>query len=77
MFVHIVFDQKLDTWLSLHVEAFTEWRAVPKVIVPDDLKAAVIRAAFGVRSEPEVNRSYRELARHFGFKIDPTPAYDP
>jgi transposase len=24
-----------------------------------------------------LNRSYRELARHFGFKIDPTPPYSP
>jgi hypothetical protein len=22
-------------------------------------------------------RSYRELARHYGFQIDPTPPYDP
>ena len=29
-------------------------------------------------SEPSVlNRSYRELARHYGFKVDPTPAYSP
>ena len=77
MFVRLVFDQKLDTWLRLHVEAFTEWGAVPRTIVPDNLKAAVVRAAFGVHDEPELNRSYRELARHFGFKIDPTPAYSP
>ena len=36
-----------------------------------------IRAAFGMRDEPVLNRSYRDLARHFGFKIDPTPAYGP
>jgi hypothetical protein len=24
-----------------------------------------------------LNKSYRELARHYGFKIDPTPAYSP
>lgn len=24
----------------------------------------------------ELNRSYRELARHYGFKVDPTPAYE-
>jgi len=77
MVVRIVFDQKVDTWLRLHVEAFLELGAVPKVLVPDNLKSAVVRAAFGMRDEPELNRSYRELARHFGFKIDPTPAYSP
>jgi hypothetical protein len=41
------------------------------------LKAAVIRAAFGVDAEPVLNRTYRELARHFGFQIDPTPPRAP
>ena len=77
MFVRIVFDQKVQTWLRLHVEAFTELGAVPRVIVPDNLKAAVIRAAFGVAEDPVLNRSYRELARHYGFKIDPTPPRAP
>jgi transposase len=77
MVVRIVFDQKVETWLRLHVEAFTELRAVPRVMVPDNLKAAVIRAAFGVAEDPMLNRSYRELARHYGFKIDPTPPYSP
>jgi len=32
----------------------------------------VIRAAFAVDGTTELNRSYRELARFYGFKIDPT-----
>lgn len=77
MVVRIVFDQKVETWLRLHVEAFTELGCVPRVLVPDNLKAAVIRAAFGASDEVVLNRAYRELARHFGFKIDPTPPYSP
>jgi transposase len=77
MVARIVFDQKVETWLRLHVEAFEELGSVPRVLVPDNLKSAVIRAAFGVSSEPVLNRSYRELARHYGFKIYPTPPRDP
>lgn len=77
MVTRIVFDQKVDTWLRLHVEAFEELGSVPRVLVPDNLKAAVIRAAFGVDDQPVLNRSYRELARHYGFKIDPTPPRSP
>jgi transposase len=77
MVARIVFDQKVDTWLRLHVEAFEELAAVPRVLVPDNLKSAVIRAAFGVSTQPVLNRSYREFARHYGFKIDPTPPYAP
>jgi hypothetical protein len=37
----------------------------------------VVRAAFSVSGPPtELNRSYRELARHYSFKVDPTPPYD-
>ena len=76
-FARLVFDQKVETWLALHVEAFEHFGGVPEVVVPDNLKSAVTRAAFDVRGEPVLNRSYRELARHFGFQIDPTPAYSP
>jgi len=77
MFCEIVFDQKIQTWLDLHVQAFEFLGGVPKVIVPDNLKAAVIRAAFGIDDDAVLNRSYRELARYYGFQIDPTPPRSP
>jgi transposase len=76
-YAEVVFDQRTETWLELHQRAFAWFGGVPKVIVPDNLKAAVIRAAFGVSSLPELNRSYRELARHHGFRVDPTPPRAP
>lgn len=77
MFCDLVFDQKVDTWIRLHVAAFEFLGGVPAVVVPDNLKAAVIRAAFGHGDEVVLNRSYRELARHYGFRIDPTPPRSP
>jgi len=77
MVVRICFDQKIETWLRVHVEAFAELGGVPATIVPDNLKAAVVRAAFGVDGAASLNRSYRELARHHGTKIDPAPIYAP
>jgi transposase len=76
MVVRVVFDQRIETWLRVHVEAFEELGGVPHTIVPDNLKAAVVRAAFAVDDTSELNRSYRELARHYGFMVDPTPPYD-
>jgi transposase len=76
-FARIVFDQKTTTWLALHVEAFEDFGGVPATLVPDNLKAAVIRAAFGADGPTALNRSYREHARHYGFKIDPTPPRAP
>lgn len=77
MFVDLVFDQKTATWIDLHIRAFEYFGGVPAVVVPDNLKAAVIKAAFSSGQECELNRSYRELARHYGFLIDPTPPYSP
>jgi hypothetical protein len=76
-FARVVFDQSTATWLQLHVEAFTKLGGVPAVMVPDNLKAAVIRAAFGVDGDSDLNRSYRELARFYHFKIDPCPPRRP
>lgn len=75
--MRIVFDQKIETWLRLHIEAFTELGGVVATVVPDNLKAAVIRAAFGVDGAASLNPSYCELARHYQFKIDPAPIYAP
>lgn len=77
MFADAVFDQRAATWLDLHARAFQRFGGVPRVIVPDNLKAAVVRAAFGVDDDAVLSRSYRELARHFGFQVDPAPPRSP
>ena len=76
-FCDLVFDQKVGTWIRLHVEALAFFGGVPRVIVPDNLKSAVIRAAFGMGKDATLNRTYVELARHYGFRIDPTPPRSP
>jgi len=77
MVTRVVFDQTSETWIRLHVEAFEELGGVPTVIVPDNLKAAVVRAAFAVDERAALHRSYRELARHYGCRIDPAPPRSP
>ena len=76
-FARVVFDQRSETWLKLHVMAFASFGGVPATIVPDNLKAAVVRCAFGFGEEPSLHRSYVELARYYGFKVDPAPPVDP
>jgi transposase len=77
LYIDFVFDQRAETWQLLHVAAFVFFGGVPHVVVPDNLKAAVIRAAFNSSGEIALNRSYAELARYYGFLVDPTPAYSP
>jgi len=77
MFAKLVFDQRSVTWQQLHVEAIHWFGGVFLVVVPDNLKSAIVCAAFGLGSEPGINRSYAEVARHYGFQIDPTPPFAP
>jgi transposase len=76
-FACLCFDQKVETWLHCHILAFEHFGGVPAVVVPDNLKAAVVRCAFAVDGETTLNRSYRELARYYGFLVDPTPPRSP
>lgn len=64
----LVFDQKVATWLRCHREAFDAFGGVPRRIVLDNLKAAIVKAAL---HDPVVQRSYREFAEHYGFLISP------
>jgi transposase len=65
-YAEIVFDQTAITWLALHVRAFAFFGGGPKRAVIDNLKAGIIKAAL---EDPLVNRSYAELAEHYGFLI--------
>ncbi|MBI3098793.1 MAG: IS21 family transposase [Planctomycetes bacterium] len=67
-YAEIVFDQSVETWLALHVRAFESFGGVPAKIVIDNLKAAITKACF---EDPQVQRSYRELAEHYDFLISP------
>jgi transposase len=67
-YVEFVFDQKVETWLCLHRNAFAFFGAVPERIVIDNLKAGIIRACW---HEPLAQQSYRECAEHYGFLISP------
>jgi transposase len=69
-YVEFVFDQKLSTWLVCHQHAFEFFGAVPKRLVIDNLKAAILHAYTHDR-DAEVQRAYGECAEHYGFLIDP------
>jgi hypothetical protein len=67
-YVEFVFDQKVETWLRLHRNAFAFFKGVPERVVIDNLKAGIIRACW---DDPQAQQSYRECAEHYGFLITP------
>lgn len=66
--------QTLPDWIGAHARAFTFFCAVPALVVSDNLKSGVIRACF---YEPEINRTYSEMAAHYGTAILPARPYKP
>ena len=60
--------QALPDWIAGHVHAFAFFGGCPRIIVPDNLRAGVSRAH---RYEPELNRTYAEMAAHYGCAVIP------
>lgn len=73
-FAEATWTQKMEDWTGSHARAFEYFGGVPALVVPDNLKSAVIRACF---HEPDVNRSYADLARHYDTAILPARPYKP
>ena len=74
MYAEIVTDQKVETWLACHRRAFEFFNGVVARLIIDNPKCAVTRACY---TDPEVQRSYAELAEGYGFLISPCPVRDP
>jgi len=73
-FVEATESQQIADWIGSHVRALEFLGGVPQAIVPDQLKTGVTRAC---RYEPELQRSYEELARHYGTVILPARPASP
>ena len=68
-FAEATLSQALSDWIGSHVRAFQYFGAVPRVLVPDNLKSGVHDACF---YEPELNPTYAEMAEHYGCAVLPT-----
>lgn len=60
--------QSIEDWLGAHARALTFYGGCPAKLVPDNLKSGVTDASC---YDPVINRSYHELARHYGIAIVP------
>jgi hypothetical protein len=74
LYLEFVWDQTVAIWLRCHQRAFEFFGALPKRLIIDNAKCAIVRA---VRDDPEVQRAYAELAQGYGFLIDPFATADP
>jgi len=68
-FVMAVPSQKKPDFFTAHNEMFKAFGGVPELLVPDNLKSAVIKAD---TYEPDLNPDYAKLSEHYGCAIMPT-----
>ena len=73
-YVEACMSQKREDMFTCMANAFSFFGGVPKAIVSDNLKSAVTRSS---KYEPEVNRSFKDFARHYNCVINPTRSYSP
>jgi transposase len=66
--------QKLPDWIGSHVRTFEFLGGVTEIVVPDNLKSGVKHASY---YDPEINPTYRDLARHYGVAVLPARPYKP
>ncbi len=51
-----------------------EWGGCPAILVPDNLKSGITKPC---RYEPDVNRTYEEMAEHYGAVVIPARVRPP
>lgn len=73
-YVEALPSQQLQHWLGVHARAFLFFGGVTEAVSIDNLKAGVSKSC---RYEPEINRSFQELAEHFNTTVFPARSRKP
>ena len=69
MYVEFTVSQTMEHFLGCHQNAFDFFGFVPKEIMVDNLKSAVLKRIVG--QAPVLNPKYLDFANHYGFSITP------
>jgi transposase len=67
MYVEFTVSQTMEHFLACHQNAFDFFGAVPKKVMVDNLKSAVLKRIVG--QAPVFNPKYLDFANHYGFDI--------
>ena len=61
-------DMGQENWIAAHVNAYRYFDGVTRILTQDNLKTGITK---NTRDELVINRSYREMAEHYGTAIIP------
>ena len=73
-FVEAFPDETQLSWNQGHIDAFEWYGGVPRILVPDNCKTAVVHSNL---YDPRVNHAYAALARHYQVAIIPARVRKP
>lgn len=60
--------QQLKDWVMSHVRAFEFFKAIPEILVPDNLRSGTTKAC---KFDPDLNPTYQQMAAHYNVAIIP------
>lgn len=67
-FVQAFPNEKIDKWLTAHVNAFRWYGGVTRFVIPDNCKTAVTKPQY---YDPVINKDYNDLARYYDIAVMP------
>lgn len=73
-FIEATADQSLISWVQSHVHAFEFFDGVTVCLVPDNLRSGITKSHL---YDPDVNRTFQELADHYGLAVVPARVRTP
>lgn len=73
-YVEAFFSMNQECWIAAHVNAFRYFGGVAKILQCDNLKTGVISHG---RSEVKLNKTYNEMAEHYGTAVIPCRVRSP
>lgn len=73
-YVHATYSQKQRDFILSHTLAYDFFGGAPLIVVPDNLKSAVIK---NNKDGIIINESYAALARHYNMAVEPARPYKP
>ena len=68
-------DEKQQSWIDAHIHMYEFFGGVPKILVPDNCKTAVIHNKGW--NDQRINAIYHEMAEHYGTAIIPARVRKP
>lgn len=73
-YVEAFLSQDQESWITAHTNAFKFFGGVTRIIIPDNLKTGVEKSSW---YSPTINKSYHEMAEHYGCAIVPARVRKP